>query len=354
MQNVSGNKLPIVDDTDRLPLVVGVDLGGTQIRTAVLRGPRLLSRVSMLTGDDSSPQNVIPRMISAVRQVLADAHVTIADTAGIGIGAPGPLNGRTGIVFSPPNLLNWENVPLRDIFAQEFAVPIFVENDADVAALGEYMFGAGRGTQEMVYLTISTGIGGGIISNGQLVVGATGMAGELGHMSVDMHGPLCNCGSVGCLEVIASGTAIARRASELIEQGKGEALRTYILAHRSSNQEADTPTDRARLFHDHVHVNAQIVAEAAEAGIPEANEVIAVAARALGFGLINIIHIFNPERIILGGGVVQMGPLLLEPAQRLVDKHTMPMPRAAVDIVKAQLGSDVGLVGAGALLYYHR
>ena len=354
MQNVSGNKPPIVDDTNRLPLVVGVDLGGTQIRTAVLRGPRLLSRLSMLTGDDSSPQNVIPRMISAVHQVLADAQVSIADTAGIGIGAPGPLNGRTGIVFSPPNLLNWENVPLRDIFAREFAVPIFVENDADVAALGEYMFGAGRGTQEMVYLTISTGIGGGIISNGQLVVGASGMAGELGHMSVDMHGPLCNCGSVGCLEVIASGTAIARRASELIEQGKGESLRSYILAHQSSNQEADTPTDRARALQDHVRVNAQIVAQAAEAGIPEANEVIASAARALGFGLINIIHIFNPERIILGGGVVQMGSLLLEPAQRLVDKHTMLMPRTAVDIVEAQLGSDVGLVGAGALLYYHR
>jgi glucokinase len=354
MQNVSGNTSPIFDDVDRLPLVVAVDLGGTQIRTAILRGPKLLSRVSMLTGDDSSPQNVIPRMIDAVRQVLADAHLAIEDTAGIGIGAPGPLNGRTGYVFSPPNLLNWENVPLRDLFAQEFGVPVFVDNDADVGALGEYMFGAGRGAQEMVYLTVSTGIGGGIISNGQLVVGATGMAGELGHMSVDMHGPLCNCGNIGCLEVIASGTAIARRASELIEQGRGEALLTYVLAHQSTDQAADTPTDRARALRERIRVNAQMVAEAAEAGVPEAKEIITVAARALGIGLVNIIHIFNPERIILGGGVVQMGPLLLQPAQRMVDKHTMPMPRAAVNIVQAELGSDVGLVGAGALLYYHR
>jgi glucokinase len=354
MQNVSGNTIRILDDPATLPLVVGVDLGGTQIRTAVLRGPALLARVSMLTGDDSSPQSVIPRMVNAVHQVLADVHISIEDIAGIGIGAPGPLNGRTGVVFSPPNLLNWENVPLRDLFAQVFGVPVFVENDANVGALGEYMFGAGRGTQEMVYLTVSTGIGGGIISNGQLVVGATGMAGELGHMSVDMHGPLCNCGSVGCLEVIASGTAIARRASELIEQGKAEDLQAYILAHQTSDQEADTPTDRARASRERVRVNAQMVAQAAEAGVVDAQEIIAVAARALGLGLVNIIHIFNPERIILGGGVVQMGSLLLDPAQELVDRHTMPMPRAAVKIVKAELGSDVGLVGAGALLYYHR
>lgn len=347
-----------------LPLVVGVDLGGTQIRAAVLQGAKLLSRVSTLTGSDTTPDQVIPRMVQAVNQAIAEAETTLDQIAGIGIGAPGPLNNRTGVVYSPPNL-RWIDVHLRDIFHEHFAVPVFVENDANAAALAEYMFGAGRGTTEMVYMTISTGIGGGVIAEGRILEGIVGTAGELGHMTIDMHGPVCNCGNIGCLESLASGTAIARRANELIALGKGQELLDFALTHDHGDGTANTkgtgaidkptsftPVDSSTLAATPIHINARTVAQAAQAGIPLAQHIISEAAQALGFGLVNIIHIFNPELIILGGGITQIGEPLLGPAQRVVQQHAMRVPRESARIALAQLGSDVGLVGAGTLVHY--
>lgn len=342
------------DDPESLPLVIGVDLGGTQIRTAVMRGPILLSRVGLLTGENPSPDRVIPRMQASVRQALQEAHVTLDQIAGIGIGAPGPLNGRTGVVYSPPNLPGWTNTPLRDIFFEAFKRPIHIENDANAAVLGEFMFGAGRGSQEIVYVTISTGIGGGVISNGRLLQGIVGSGGELGHMTIDWHGPRCNCGNLGCWESLASGTAIARRAHELIALGKGDALLKYALTSQPADVGADTPMDVERARTHPAHLNARTVSEAAQAGIPEARMIIAEAAEALGVGLINVIHIFNPERIILGGSVINIGEPLIEPAKRVIEQHAMLVPRQAATIVLAELGSDVGLIGAGALSYYNR
>lgn len=354
-------------DLQNLPKVVGVDLGGTQIRTAVLQGATLLSRVGLLTGDNPTPERIIPRIYNAIEQALTEAHISLDQLAGIGIGAPGPLDSRTGVVFAPPNLPGWDHVPLRDIFHEHYSIPIFVENDANAAGLGEYMFGAGRGCNDMVYLTVSTGIGGGIIIDGKIMEGASGTAAELGHMTIDRHGERCNCGNIGCLERIASGTAIARHANEHIAAGQGEDLLAFariLLEHADIEVEHDPGT------HEHedmggpighsdpitghtLYVNARTVSKAAEAGIPLARAIITDAAEALGIGLVNIIHIFNPEVIILGGGVTQMGPMLMEPALRIVKERAMQAPREAVRIVQAQLGSNVGLVGAGALIYYN-
>ncbi len=333
--------------SEHLPLVVAVDLGGTQIRIAVLRGTQLLSRVGLLTGEHPLPERIFPRIFQAVQQALVEANASLEQIAGIGIGAPGPLDSRTGIVYDPPNLPGWENVPLRELFSQQFHVPILLENDANAAALGEYMFGAGRGSHDIVYMTISTGIGGGVITDGKILVGTSGTAAELGHMTVDWRGERCNCGNIGCLERIASGTGIARHANDAIAQGKGADLLAFALEHQPNDQEkakANTPT----------HITARTVALAAEAGIPLARTIIATAAEALGVGLVNIIHIFNPEKIILGGGVTQMGTLLLGPAKRIVEERTMLVPRKAAHIVMAELGHNVGLVGAGALIYYNR
>ncbi len=341
--------------SEKVPMVVAVDLGGTQIRTAVLRGATLLSRVGLLTGENPTPQRIMPRIFQAVDLALEQAKTSLDQIAGIGIGAPGPLNSYTGFVYAPPNLPGWENVPLRDLFSERFPVPIFVENDANAAALGEYMFGAGRGSRSMVYLTISTGIGGGVITDGRILEGASGTAGELGHMTVDWHGERCNCGNVGCLEHLASGTGIARYANDAIMQGRSDELLTFALEHQphdAENEKASTPEDAAA--HTPAHITARTVALAAEAGIPVAREIIATAAEALGVGLVNIIHIFNPEKIILGGGVTLMGALLLDPARRIVEERTMMVPRKAVQIVLAELGHDVGLIGAGALIYYKR
>ncbi|MBV9689617.1 MAG: ROK family protein, partial [Ktedonobacteraceae bacterium] len=180
-----------VTQQNELPMVAALDLGGTQIRTAVLCGNRLLSRVRLLTGEEPLPERILPRIFAAIQQAVDEAGVTLDQIAGIGVGAPGPLNSRIGVVYAPPNLAGWHNVPLRDLLEQQFHLPTFIENDANAAALGEYMFGAGRGSSDMVYLTISTGIGGGVILGGKLLRGVIGTAGELGHMTIDWHGERC-------------------------------------------------------------------------------------------------------------------------------------------------------------------
>ncbi|TMD69996.1 MAG: ROK family protein [Chloroflexi bacterium] len=309
---------------DQLPLVVGVDLGGTQIRTAILRGPTLLSRVGLLTGENPLPGRIVPRIYTAIQEALDKAGATLEQMAGIGIAAPGPLDYRTGVIFTPPNLAGWDHVPLRDIFTEHFHIPIYVENDAHTAGLGEYMFGAGRGANNIVYLTISTGIGGGVIINGKILEGANGTAGELGHMTIDWHGD-----DPSTVELHSS---IFTEPDEL-------------------NVDTQTGSEQRG---GHLHVNARTVALAAEAGVPLARAIIQNTAEAIGVGLVNIIHCFNPEIIILGGGVTQMGPMLMEPALRVVQERAMKFPRESVRIVQAQLGHNAGLIGAGALIYYHK
>src|SRR6266700_762613 len=240
------------------PLVVGVDLGGTQMRAAALRGATLLSRVGALTGENPIPERVIPRIFRLVQQALDEAHVSLEQVAGIGIAAPGPLDSRTGIVYAPPNLPGWEQVPLRALFEERFKVPVFVENDANAAGLGEYLFGAGRGSQHMVYMTISTGIGGGVISDGRIIEGASGTGGELGHMTIDWHGERCNCGNIGCLERISSGTGIAHMANEAIALGRGEELLAFALTHEQDERD-NTPVDEAAAAQTSIHVNARTV-----------------------------------------------------------------------------------------------
>ncbi len=376
------------DDTANLPLVVGVDLGGTQLRTAVLRGPELLARYGTLTGNPA-PERILPIIYTAIERVLAEAKVGLNQIAGIGIATPGPLDLRNGVVFEPPNMPGWDKVPLRGLFAERFHVPIYVENDANTCCLGEYMFGAGRGYNTVVYMTISTGIGGGVIINGEIMEGASGMASEFGHMTIDRHGERCNCGNTGCLEYIASGTAIARRANEIIHAGEGVELLNFA---RAMLQHSDSVTNQSALptpagyegetvelrfppssatqptaaqephqeegkpegpSDDELMVNARTVALAAEAGVPVARAIVQDAAEALGIGLVNIIHLFNPDVIILGGGVTQMGPMLLEPALHVVQERAMRIPREAAHVVLAQLGHNVGLVGAGALIYHY-
>jgi glucokinase len=282
-------------------------------------------------------------MFDAVDQAINEAGASRDQIMGIGIGAPGPLNQKTGVIFAPPNLPGWHNVPLGEIFHQHFQMPIFIENDANAAALGEYLFGAGRGSRDMVYMTISTGIGGGIIMDGRLIEGIVGTAGELGHMTIDWHGDRCNCGNIGCLEAISSGTAIARRANELAAAGRADELLHFAQDHQHEIE-----------IEGSLHINARVVAHAAEEGIEVAQEIIARAAEGLGVGLVNIIHIFNPERIILGGSVTQIGERLLGPAMKIVSERALQAPREAASILPAELGADTGLVGAGALIYYNK
>lgn len=316
----------------RGPLVIGVDLGGTQIRAALIQEGRLLSRVSALTQDEEGQAAVIQRVKAAIHQVAQQAEVPLEQVLGIGIAAPGPLDSRSGVIISPPNLKGWHHVPLRQIIHEEFQMPVALGHDASVAGLGEHFFGAGRGTPDMIYITVSTGIGGGVLRGGKIIEGVSGVAPEPGHMTIDVHGPRCNCGNIGCLEMLASGTAIARQAAEAIAQGQGQGV--LEVARALQTQEVD----------------ARVVVAAAQRGDQAASAIMRQAAEYVGVGLVNLIHIFNPALIVIGGGVAQAGPLLFEPMQQIVEQRAMEVQRQAVRIVPAELGKDVGLLGAAANL----
>jgi glucokinase len=319
--------------------VVGVDLGGTKILTARCdRRGQVLAQQRVLTEVEDGPDVVIQRICGTIQTVLAGCD--LAHLLGIGVGAPGPLNHLTGTLFDPPNLPGWTAVPLRDLVAGWFRaqygreVRVVLGNDANAAALGEYRFGVGSehpGLRHMVYMTVSTGIGGGVISDGQLLLGRHGMAGEVGHMTVAADGPRCNCGNTGCLEILASGTAIGLEGAKLVESGRAPLLAQLA---------ASAPEG----------VTARLVDQAARQGDSDAVALLARAGRYVGVGVVNLIHLFNPELICIGGGVSKAGDLLFEPLIETVDRLTMPAMRDGVAIVRPRLGDQIGVLGAAALV----
>jgi glucokinase len=341
------------------PLVVGVDFGGTQIRAALAQDGKILTRVGYLTHSEEGFEPVLARLKESVRQTLTLGNVTLSQISGIGFCAPGPIDSQTGILYDPPNLHSWHNVPIKQLLEDEFRVPVHVGNDANLAALGEYMYGAGRGLSDMIYVTVSTGIGGGIVIGGKILEGVSGTAGEVGHMTVDMHGPVCNCGNIGCVEALASGTAIARQAAAAIAAGRGSGILAQLPAYQADPSKDIAGRSQAELqtappLHLALEVDARLVVKAAEAGDPVAQQIISDAATAIGVAMVNLVHLFNPQMIAIGGGVAKAGELLFGPIRRLVRERAFRVPGQAVQIVPAQLGENVGLVGAAAFVIYHQ
>ncbi len=311
-------------------LVLAVDVGGTRTRAAVVNDQgRVLARTSFATRPERGVDDTLARIDSAVRQVLGTTP--LADVRGIGVTAPGPLDPWTGELFSPPNMPGWEHVPLKQYIEERFGRPTLVGNDANLAALGEHRFGAGRGVNDMIYLTISTGIGGGVILGGKLFVGAHGFAGEVGHQTVEARGPRCNCGNIGCLEIMASGPAIAREARSAIAAGEA----TSMLELAGGKVEA---------------ITGEHITQAALAGDALARSLYARAGFYIGVGIVNLIHLFNPDLFVLGGGVTNAGELLFAPIRQTVDERAIPIMRKGVRIERAELRDDVGLLGATALV----
>ncbi len=312
-------------------LVIGVDLGGTKITTALVDpSGRLLACDYRETLAAEGPEAVIGRILEGIRTVLALQHVPAEQIAALGVGSPGPLDIAAGLVLSPPNLPGWEQVPLRQRLRDALGITTFLENDANAAALGEYRFGAGRGCQHMIYVTASTGIGGGLILNGALFHGASDLAGEIGHMTILAGGQRCGCGNRGCLEALASGTAIARRARESVARG--------------------VPTRIAELARGQPErISARLVAQAAAAGDAEAQVILTEAMNYLGIGMANLANLFNPQRIIIGGGLTNLGEALFEPVHRALARHAFPGAARAVEVLPAALGENVGVLGAAAV-----
>ncbi|MBI2847410.1 MAG: ROK family protein [Chloroflexi bacterium] len=314
-------------------VILALDLGGTAYRVGLVeRSGRLLHRSSHPTIVREGVEGILARVFQSLRELLKDAGPNTAEA--IGIAAPGPINPETGVIFKAPNMPGWEDIPLKELCEEEFGIPAFAGNDANLAALAEHAFGAGRGVDDLIYITISTGIGGGIISDGRLFLGSQGLAGEVGHMTIDRHGPRCRCGNVGCLEVLASGTAIAGIAVQRIADGERSAISSLV---------------GGRLE----EVTAEIVATAAYNGDALARNIIKKAALDMGAGLVNLFHLFNPKLIIIGGGVSKAWPLFSVHINSYIAEHAMPHFYEYVPIVPAALGDDAGLLGAAALAIKH-
>ena len=316
--------------------VLAVDLGGTKIMTAVVSTDgRVLARERRLTLADEGPSVVIDRLFAALDDILRLENITPTRLGGISIAAAGAVDLERGLVTSSPHLPGWHDVPLKDMVQKKYRVDTYLLNDASAAALGEHRFGAGRGVKNLVLLTVGTGIGGGIIINGRLYQGSSGIAGEIGHMTVDVNGAHCTCGNTGCLETFVSGPAIAGEARRRINQGEKSSLIELV-----GSKIAE--------------ITAEEVGAAARNGDSLARSVIAETGAYLGVGLVNVVNIFNPEMIIIGGSVARLGDRLLDPARQVVKETAFRLAARTVRIVPARLGEEAGVRGAAVFTLEHR
>ncbi|NQT29453.1 MAG: ROK family protein [Candidatus Saganbacteria bacterium] len=288
-------------------MIIGIDLGGTKI-AGILVTPsgKMLMDVQIPTEAKKGKKKVIDNIKKAIRMLFKSQKVKIK---AIGIGAPGPILHDQGIVIEAPNLPGWKRVNLKQILQKEFRVPVSVDNDANCAALAETWFGAAKFVKDCIYLTVSTGIGGGIVINKKIYRGAIGSAGEFGHMIIDCNGPKCGCGQRGCLEALASGSALKKKTG----------------------------------------ISALALELAARQGDKKAQEAIAETAHYLAIGVANLVNIFNPEMVIIGGGLSNMRELIINPVKTEFKKYALTLPAKSVKIVRAKLGVKAGVLGAAAL-----
>ena len=304
-----------------MSLIVAIDIGGTHIRVAVYEPEGIIPIAHERTRSLAKEPGVYDRLVQAIESVWPTEPVSA-----IGIASPGPLDPHKGVILATPNIPEWKNFPLTPKLSEHFGVPVYLDNDANMAGLAEWQYGAGKGHDDLVYLTISTGIGGGVISNGHLLQGYRGMAAELGHMIVEPNGPPCGCGHRGHVESFASGPSIVRYVNEQISSGEKTSL------------------------HAGPKLSPVQIAEAAHQGDSLAISAFERAGFYLGIGVANYLAIFDPSILIFGGGVSQVGDLLFKPFEESLRKHTFhPHYLDDLIITKAALGDDAGLLGALAL-----
>lgn len=306
--------------------MIGVDLGGTNLRTALLNSEGdILAKTKVATQVSQGWNNVVAQIKDAVSRQRDVANELGLEVAAIGVGAPGIIQLESGVVVQSPNFPDWNNVPLKAELEEALQIPVFLENDANAAALGEQWRGAARGINTMLLLTLGTGVGGGIVLNNKIFHGADGMAGEIGHMTLVPDGRPCSCGNTGCLEMYASARGILQSYQEEREKGSTTGLVQDLTAER--------------------------IYQAAQDGDPIAQRVMKDMGRMLGIGLASLINIFNPEMIVLGGGVKDAWELFIDAAREEILKRAFIGPARRVRIVPSLLGDDAGMTGAAALAF---
>ena len=309
---------------------IGVDIGGT--KTAVVlssRPPEMLGRMEFLTLPERGPEHAIAAIIRSIRGLLREHPVEASRVAGIGVSCGGPLNAQAGIIQAPPNLATWIDVPITDILTREFAVPCSLENDANAGATAEHRYGAGKGTRNMVFLTMGTGLGAGIIADGRLYRGATGQAGEIGHVRLSPVGPT-GYHKAGSVEGWASGGGMAQVAGARVEQANLRGEYTALSC----------------VLHEAQRISARDVATAAQNGDAVALEIVRDTGTKLGEALAILVDILNPERIVIGGLAMRFGEMLLGPARVVLDQEAIPESVGICAIAPAALGEAIGDVAA--------
>jgi glucokinase len=312
--------------------VLAFDLGGTKFAFGVVaENGDVIGADKIETLTKQGPEQAIQRVNLAAQSLLQKLNIKSAELIGIGIASPGPLDIAKGCVDGSPNLPGWSGYSIEKGLSSFFNLPARIDNDANAAALGEYKFGAGKDKKNMVYITVSTGIGGGVIVDGRLMRGANGNAAELGHLTLNINGPACPCGANGCFEMYASGTAIARRTREAIQAG-------------AQSQIIDLAGRAEAITTHHILTALQKNDALAQKIWNETTEY-------LGRGLAVVINTFNPELIVVGGGVTAAGDLLFTPVREKALRYAFPRLAAVCSIVPAGLGSNVGVVGAAACAF---
>lgn len=314
------------------PCYIGIDLGGTTINAVCLRPDgQVVARRQVATLSQEGPEAVIGRLAGLIADVVAEVGGRGA-VGGIGVAVAGVVDMEKGVLLLLPNFPgSWHGIDLGPRFQQQFGLPTFVINDARAATLGEKTFGAGRRSRNMIMLTLGTGIGGGVVVENELYFGSEGHAGEVGHQTIDLHGPLCGCGNYGCLEALASGPAIASMAIRAVKQGMTTSIRD--LAGNDLNR-----------------ITPKTVSDAANAGDAVAISIIETAGAYIGTGVANLIVILNPDTVVIGGGVAKAGERLFKAIDDAVSRRVCILPggRGAVRIVPAELGEEAGAIGAAA------
>ena len=312
-------------------LALVMDVGGTSTRAALAsRDGGLVWKDRVATDAHKGAESVIAAIEALIHRGFSEAGDR--QVAGVGLALAGPVDPDTGIMYDPPNLPMLDGISFKTLLHGKVRAPIFVGNDATLAALGEYHYGSGAGAHTLVYLTVSTGIGGGVVVNGQPMWGAHGMAGELGHMTIDRYGDRCKCGHVGCLESLASGTAIANRARKLALEKNASALAEMVSGRLEQ-------------------ISSEMVFEAAADGDAIAVEVLEHAALSLGAGLVNILHIFNPDVIVIGGGVSNHWDYLRPAVETYIENNAMSHILKRGFKIVTSMGDEIGLLGAAALVW---
>lgn len=309
---------------------IGIDVGGTNVKIALVNDEgQIIYSNSVPTRAEMGYEYTVNNIKQAIYDLLKETKLEAKDIEGIGFGFPGQVDYKEGIVRNAPNIPGWVEVPIAKIFEEEFHIPTRVDNDVRCAALGELNYGAGKGCENLICITVGTGIGSGLIINGKLVRGASNAAGEIGHIKLDIAGgPLCGCGDRGCLEAFASGPSIVALAEEYIKGGKSTKYR-----------ELANPD-----------ITPYVVSVAAQQGDPVAKRIFTIVGEYIGVGLASVVNLLNPEKIIIGGGVAAAGDILMNPIKETLVKRAMPISGAAVEVVPAQLGNTAGVIGASLLI----